>query len=202
MVKKQIYWIRHAESYSNISNNYDNVIDPNLTQDGIKQCEQLKKKIKSNGFNKFNGVNNFDDKIDLIVVSPLTRALETCSNVFNEFIGRVKFVCLEDIRERIDKPCHKRKQKKTLKNKYEFIDFSNLVSDDDELYNKYNGLEKKSNIIKRCNKFVKWLKDREELNIVVITHGNFLYPMFNNVLDNIPNKTFFYNCELRIYDLV
>lgn len=202
MVKKKIYWIRHAESYSNVSNYYDNVLDPDLTQDGIKQCEELKNKIKFNDFDNFNNLNNLNIKIDLIVVSPLTRTLETCSIVFNEHIGKVSFICLEDVREQINKLCHKRKKKEILKKKYEFIDFSNLTSNDDNLYTQNNGLEKKSNVVKRCNKFIEWLKKRKETNIVVITHGNFLYPMFNDVLDNISNKTFFSNCELRIYDLV
>lgn len=199
MAKKKIYWIRHGESYSNVSNHYDNVLDPDLTQDGIKQCEELKKKIK---LNNLNNLNKFNSEIDLVIVSPLTRTLETCSIVFSEHIGQVNFVCLEDVREQINKLCHKRKKKEILKKKYGFVDFSNLTSNDDNLYTQYNGLEKKSNVVKRCNKFVELLKNRKETNIVVITHGNFLYPMFNDVLNNIQNKTFFSNCELRIYDLV
>jgi broad specificity phosphatase PhoE len=191
--KKIIYWIRHGESLSNISDLNHNIIDPDLTTNGKKQCQELKKKIK---------LDNIDYKIDLVVVSPLTRTLETCSNTFDDLINKTKFICLEEIREHIDKPCHKRKKKNILVNKYKQIDFSNLEYDDDFLYNKYNGLETKTQVIDRCNKFIRWLKSRKEKNIAVITHGNFLYPMFNDVLKDISNKTFFSNCELRIYESV
>jgi hypothetical protein len=70
------------------------------------------------------------------------------------------------------------------------------------MYKKFNGLEPKSNVINRCKWFVKWLKSRKESNIIVITHGNFLYPMFNDVLTlQTDNKTFFSNCEIRSLQL-
>jgi broad specificity phosphatase PhoE len=189
---KKIYWIRHGESFSNTSDLNHNIIDPYLTKHGIEQCEILKNKIKS---------DNLYEKIDLVVVSPLSRSLQTCSNVFDNLIYQVNFICMEEVREHINQPCHKRKTKLELKNKYKFIDFSNLIYEDDYLYMKYNGNESKSEIIIRCNKFIKWLKSRKEKNIVVVSHGNFLFPMFNDVLKDIPNKSFFTNCELRIYEL-
>lgn len=189
---KRIYWIRHGESFSNTSELNHNIIDPCLTTNGINQCNDLKKKIKFDGL---------DNKIDLIVISPLTRSIETCINVFDDFIYKVKFICLEEIREHIDKPCHKRKKKNELIDKYKYIDFSHLKYNNDYLYEQYNGNEPDIQVIKRCEKFISWLKSRNETNIVVITHGNFLFPLFNNILNNIPNKSFFSNCELRIFEL-
>lgn len=188
---KRIYWIRHGESYSNTSELNYNIVDPELTPNGIEQCGRLKKTIK---FDKL------DDKIDLIVVSPLTRALQSCSNIFDEHYYKINFICVEEIREHIDNLCHKRKTKTELKNQFKYIDFSNL-NNHDYLYHKTKGSETKTEVIQRCKKFLKWLKSRNETNIVVITHGNFLYPMFNNVLHNIHNKTFFSNCEMRITDI-
>ena len=189
--KKKIYWIRHGESLSNVSDLNHNIIDPDLTSNGMKQCEELKKKIQ---------FDNLYNQIELIVVSPLTRSLETSKNIFDKLIFKTKFICLEEIREHIDKPCHKRKKKNILIKKYKFIDFSNLEHENDFLYENFNGLETKNEVINRCIKFIRWLKNRREKNIFVVTHGNFLYPMFNNVLKNVHNKTFFSNCELRIYE--
>ncbi len=188
---KIIYWIRHGESLSNTSELNSLIIDPSLTPKGISECESLKKYIKSNDI--------FND-IDLVVVSPLTRTLETCFNVFDELIYKVNFISLDEIREQIDKPCHKRNKISNIKNKYKFIDFSNVINDD-IMYLKYKGLEPKSNVISRCKWFVKWLKNRKEKNIVVITHGNFLFPLFNEILKNVSNKAFFINCEMRKYIL-
>ena len=190
---KKIYWIRHGESFSNISDVNHNIIDPDLTNLGINQCFNLKNKMIS---------DNLYEKIDLVVVSPLSRSLQTCSNIFDNIMNQVNFICVEEIREHINKPCHKRKKKAELKNKYKFIDFSNIAYENDYLYDKYNCNEPKSEVIKRCDKFIKWLKCRKEKNIVVISHGNYLFPMFNDVLKDSQNKTFFTNCELRMYDLI
>ena len=189
---KKIYWIRHGESFSNTSDLNNSIIDPDLTVYGIEQCQVLKNKMKN---------ENLYGKIDLIVVSPLSRSLQTCSNLFDNLIYNSNFVCVEEVREHINKPCHKRKNKKELINKYKYIDFSNIIYEDDYLYDKYNCNEPKSEVIKRCNKFIKWLKCRKENHIVVISHGNFLFPMFNDVLKDSINKSFFTNCELRIYDM-
>lgn len=67
-----------------------NIIDPKLTFNGIKQCKILKEQII---FDKL------DDK------------LETSVNIFNNLINKVNFICLDEIREHNDKPCHKRKKK-------------------------------------------------------------------------------------------
>lgn len=186
---KTIYWIRHGEALSNVSELNSQIIDPSLTFNGLSQCNKLKKHIKISGI---------DSKIDLIVCSPLLRALETCYNVFNEQIYQTNFIVLDQIREHIDKPCHKRSNISELKPKYKFMDFSNVTNEDVE-YKNHNGQESKSNVISRCEWFIDWICGRKEKNIVVITHGNFLYPMFNNVLNSnlTTNKSFFSNCEIR-----
>lgn len=65
------------------------------------------------------------------------------------------------------------------------------------MYNKFNGLEPKTNVVQRCEWFINWLKKRKEKNIMIITHGNFLLPMFSSVLTNTEDKSFFSNCEYR-----
>ena len=200
---KQIHWIRHAESYSNTSELNYQIVDPSLTPRGILQCEELKDKLKSSGIY---------DLVELIVVSPLTRALETYSYTLGELGYLVKTICIEELREKIDLPCHKRKSigQKSKNLKFKYVDFSQIKSNEDVLYDKFGGLEPKTHLIERTNNFVKWLKKRKEKNIIVITHGNFLYPLFNEVLEldkninykNTITKTFFSNCEIRTIGLV
>jgi broad specificity phosphatase PhoE len=186
--KKTIYWIRHAESFSNTSEGGWQIIDPGLTELGIVQCETLKKHISS---------EKILDNVDLILVSPLSRTLETCVKVFDDCFYKIPILSIEEIREQMDKPCHKRKNISEKKNKFKPIDFSKL-DDYDKEFDKYNGSESKTNVIKRCKKFIAWLKNQKQTNIIVITHGNFLYPMFNEILEDINNnKTFFSNCEIR-----
>jgi broad specificity phosphatase PhoE len=188
MNKKIVYWIRHAESLSNISELNNQIIDPGLTIKGYEQCDNLRKYIE---------LNNFKDFIELIVVSPLTRTLETCVNI----IDNIPIIALDEIREHIDKPCHKRKEINNKKLKYKNINFNKIVNLD-IMYEKFNGNEPKSNVINRCNWFIEWIKKRKEKKIIVITHGNYLLPMFSDVLKNINNKTFFSNCEIRKTELI
>jgi len=186
---KTLYWIRHGESLSNISENNFDIIDPSLTVKGYEQCELLKKNLQN---------NKIIDNIDLIVVSPLNRTLETYINIIEEKkIHNILTISLDIIREQINQPCHKRCFITEKKKKYKYINFDEIETDKDMMYIKYAGNEPKSNVITRCNKFIKWLKKRHEKNIMIITHGNFLLPMFSEVLTNTDNKTFFNNCELR-----
>lgn len=110
---------------------------------------------------------------------------------------------MEEIREQMDKPCHKRKNISEKKNKYRPIDFSKL-NDYDYEFDKFNGLETRTNVLIRARRFLQWINQQKYNNIVVITHGNFLYPLFNEILNNNEtnkncnlNKTFFSNCEMR-----
>ena len=190
MCSKTLYWIRHGESLSNISESNYSIVDPCLTSNGITQCQVLKTYISN---------NKILDKIDLIVVSPLNRALETCVNIIDFKINKnIQIISLDEIREHINQPCHKRKSIKDKEKKYKSIDFNKIIDkDNDSIYKKFNGQEPKTNVISRCVWFVNWLKKRKEKNIMIITHGNFLYPMFTNVLTKVENKNFFSNCEMR-----
>lgn len=188
--KKNIYWIRHAEALSNISKTNYEIVDPGLTPLGYTQCEDLKKYLQS---------NKIIDLIDLIVVSPLERTLETCNKIINQYHNSIPIISMDEIREHINHPCHKRKSISKKKLQYKFVNFNQIVDDSDLMYNKFNGNEPKSNVISRCEWFIKWLKNRREKNILVITHGNFLFPMFN--LIDAENKNFFSNCEIRKYNI-
>lgn len=183
--KKNVYWVRHAEALSNISEfNYE-IVDPGLTSLGYTQCDDLKKYLQS---------NKIIDLIDLIVVSPLERTLETCNKIINHN-NFIPIISIDEIREHINHPCHKRKLISKKKSQYKFVNFNQIIDDSDSMYNQFNGNEPKSNVISRCEWFVKWLKNRREKNILVITHGNFLFPMFNII--DVENKNFFSNCEIR-----
>lgn len=189
MCKKNIYWIRHGESLSNISESNYSIVDPSLTSNGYLQCETLKKYIHS---------SKIIDNIDLIVVSPLNRTLQTYANIISPHTyTNIPTISLDEIREHINQPCHKRTTIREKKNLYKFVNFDKITDNQDNQYIKFNGLEPKSNLINRCKWFVSWLESRKEKNIMVITHGNFLLPMFTDVLANVDNKTFFANCEIR-----
>ena len=69
---KNIYFIRHGEGYHNLYNyDYHNwhLEYPRLTTKGIKQCLNVKENVKN---------------VDIILVSPLRRTLETAEFIFDK----------------------------------------------------------------------------------------------------------------------
>lgn len=53
-------------------------------------------------------------------------------------------------------------------------------------------------IIARAHKFLEWINNRPEKNIVVVTHSAFLVVLFNKVvICNSDMSKWFENCEMR-----
>ena len=82
--KEQLYcFIRHGEAQNNVGSDYWWVPNTQLTDNGIKRLKnkdkpRVMKEIKE----KCNGT------IDLIVSSPLKRALQTTNIIFNDIIDK------------------------------------------------------------------------------------------------------------------
>lgn len=205
--KKTIYWIRHAESISNISENNSNMIDPKITIEGYNQCVKLKEIIYG---------KKIIQNINLVIVSPLERTLETCVKILNHD----NIISKEEIREFIDKPCHQRLCISKKKNEYKNINFSQIEYNCDNIYTETNGKESDYHLIIRIEKFLNWLSNIREKNIIVISHGTFLFTLFNKVLINNPTSisnikfytklniddknyinSFFNNCEMKKCDI-
>jgi broad specificity phosphatase PhoE len=207
---KQIHWIRHGESESNVSDSNSNIIDPKLTSCGIIQCVELKRKLNS---------TNIDSSVELYLVSPLERTLGTFINVFGE---NTPGLAIEEIREYIDKPCHKRFNIKCKKSqsKYKYVCFNHIKSNYDHMYKITHGKETLEHLVKRIEQFLDWIGVQKESKIVVITHGEWLFTLFNTVLENNPKdkskvkyytnldtvgkkyvNTFFNNCEIKTTDV-
>lgn len=95
---KLIHFIRHAEGEHNVAGeaNYINYLkmdyqDAELSLHGEKQCRSLHNKIE-------RSYPLLDDEVDLLVVSPLLRTLQTASFVFPHLIQKVNWIALDCIR--------------------------------------------------------------------------------------------------------
>lgn len=176
---KNVYFIRHGEGYHNLYNyNYHNwhLEYPRLTTKGIKQCLAVKKNI---------------DKVDIILVSPLRRTLETAEFIFDK---SNKFLAIDYVREFISNQCDYKESNKEISQNFNYVDFSMSYDNYD-----YNKKETEDDINKRINLFYKYLQDIEFKNIAVVTHGAFLERFIKKYGDNlnIENKGWFDNCEVR-----
>ena len=135
---KLVHFIRHAEGEHNVAGeaNYINYLkmdyqDAQLSSLGVEQCTSLSRKIDK----KFPLL---DEEVNLLVVSPLLRTLQTASFVFPHLIKKVDWIALDCIREQTGlHPCDQRKDISFRSKSYPSIDFSQIVEDSDQLYNKY-----------------------------------------------------------------
>ncbi|CAM9387297.1 unnamed protein product [Ectocarpus sp. 6 AP-2014] len=193
---KTVHFLRHAEgthneaalnegraAFSKIEH-----LDARLTDLGKEQCATLK--AANHGIEK---------EAELVVVSPLTRAIETAMLAIDQ-VERVPWVALECVRERAGvQPCDRRRCVSELKMEYLNISFD-AITDDDDAYFDSQGDERETydSMALRGRELFSWLRDRPETNIVVVTHSGFLSSLFKRVMLSPPDiAKGFKNCELR-----
>ena len=101
IIKKVVHFVRHAEGHHNVAGrqNYENYLkedyaDSAITEIGKIQCENLCKKTQT--------YNKIIWDADLVVVSPLRRALETACLSFPFLLPTssrpIKWIALEEVR--------------------------------------------------------------------------------------------------------
>lgn len=197
---KTIHFVRHAEGHHNVAGRKDPVFgylredleDPTLTNHGIQQCKDL-------GKVSVDIVKN----AQLVVVSPMNRTMETASHCFPQLVGKVPWVAMENVREQTGlHPCDRRKDITVHKETFHHIDFSNIVNDKDPLYSKYRFREPNADIAVRARHFMRWLKERPETELIVVSHHHYLQVMFHDIIrsaEPAKDDVDFKNCELRTF---
>eukprot|EP00752_Nemacystus_decipiens_P016046 g14345.t1 len=193
---KTLHFLRHAEGTHNEAALKEGRaayakmehLDARLTDLGQQQCATLK--ATNHGVEK---------EAELVVVSPLTRAIQTAMLTIDQVEG-VPWVALECVRERAGgHPCDRRRCVSELKKEYPTISFDAMEEDDDAYFDSL-GDERESNekVAGRARELFAWLKDRPETNIAVVTHSAFLLCLFNEAVLSPPDVAkWFENCELR-----
>jgi len=166
----------------------DDQIDSQLTDAGLKQAEDVKKTAT-------------ELTPQLIVVSPLSRAIDTGFIVFGTTLP---YVCRESLRERNGLLLNgKRQPLAYLQEKYLNIDFENIPPGEDDAWNGYgaNELETPEACSQRAYESLLWVVAREETEVAVVAHGGLFHQMTNGLpelikCDKVASERF-HNCELR-----
>ena len=179
---KLIYFIRHAEAEHNVAYNLygesayksPKFRDADITLNGISQAKKL---AISMDFIPF----------EVVFTSPLVRTLHTSSILFKQHC--IPIIAREDIRERYDRhPVNNRQDVAQLKELYPSVDFSEIISNEDVLYNTPDDVQI------RAKAFIKYVLARPEKYIAVVSHETFLREVLSQfrILDyNLKN------CEYR-----
>ena len=166
---KNIYCIRNGISLHNVlykkygSNIFKNLEykDPVLTPEGHAQSIQLGE--------TWDQINN----IELIIVSPLKRTLQTAHNIFKN--KNIPMIALDYCREY---PlglhsCNKRNTREELEILYPNVGFSSLKTNYDELW-----YPKREETIEELNsrilQVINFIKYRPENNIAFVNHNSFI----------------------------
>lgn len=198
---KIIHFVRHAEGEHNVAGREDplkgylrpELEDAVLTKDGIDQCKQLhsltQDKLQS---------------VELLVVSPMNRTIQTAMHSFPQLVNKLPWIAVENVREQTGlHPCDRRKPISVHKTTYNHVNFDHIASNEDPIYSKYILREPDNDVAARGREFIKWLKQRPEKEIIVVTHSAYLRHLFNKVLDieSESDRAHYQNCEMRTYIL-
>ncbi|KAL5714839.1 hypothetical protein ACHQM5_016746 [Ranunculus cassubicifolius] len=196
---KTLHLVRHAQGIHNVAGEKDHdaymseeLFDAHLTPLGWEQVKKLRSHVIQTGLVK---------KLDLVIVSPLLRTMQTAVGVFGgeeyanedgvkplmvENAGnsshsaisssdRPPFVAVELCREHLGvHPCDRRRSIPEYTPLFPAIDFSLIENDDDILW-KPDVRELDDHVGARGLEFLNWLWTRKEKEIAVVTHSGFLF---------------------------
>jgi len=180
-MSKSLYLIRHGHSLHNELFHKIGVqafripatIDSPLTQEGYLQSIELGQSWQKK------------KEIELVLVSPLTRTLETCMNIFGD--TEIPIISQEFLREYPigEDTCNKRSSLTLLKNKFPKIKFQ-LDVDQDTLW-KEDSRENMIELEQRLEKMITYLQKRHEKNIAIVGHSSFFGQFKDNHIGYLEN---------------
>lgn len=184
---KKIFCIRHGLALHNVlfkvigKHAYgEKYKDTPLVDEGVCQAEKL-------GL-KWEEVNN----IEIVFVSPLKRTIQTALNVFKN--TNVKIIAVEEIIEysQGEEYCNLRKSKSVLQKEYPRIDFSLLEEEPKYWNNERRETMEDLNI--RDEMFKKFLLERKEKKIAIVSHSTYLKQFLFNFVDSIDESKELKHC--------
>ncbi len=190
-MSKKLFCIRHGTSEHNVRYYeigelaFNEKEDTKLLAKGIEEARHLGDNWKE------------IDNIELVLVSPLSRTLETATQIFkNKKVPMIALDCLIEYPQHSEL-CNKRKAKKDIVDKYPHVNFDRIAND---LY--WNGDEEESyETLKERVKFAKqWIMMRSEKKIAIVSHSSYLAQFLNGeIIDKNDQLKHCYPYELKLY---
>lgn len=201
-----VLFVRHAQGWHNKDEaelpNWDadgvgltpKYRDARLTPEGLRQAAALRRRL-----NETQAAPP-----DVVVVSPLHRAIQTASLAFAAHPRR--FVATELARERIAyHTCDWRSPRAALAAEYAHVDFGLVEHDDDVMWAEAKEVEPTAMASTRCQEralaLLCWLRRRPERRIGVVSHWVFLKHLFSLFPEHPELSKDFKNAELRAVTL-
>jgi len=208
---KRLIFVRHAEGWHNKDyNEKPNYMadglgeteaywDARLTPDGEEQSRHLSMKLQW---------RQQQQLLELVVVSPLSRAVQTASLALPviENWPRPPFVATSLARERVwTHQCDRRRPRHVLEKDFPHVDFSEVADGEDEMWAVKEDAPHQLNSTacrKRGVALLDWLWKRPEKEILVCTHWVFLLHLFSHYPEAEALSGNFSNAEMRMATLM
>ncbi|KAD6796303.1 hypothetical protein E3N88_07199 [Mikania micrantha] len=166
--------VRHAQGVHNVAGEKDHsaymseeLFDAHLTTLGWKQVDNLRKHVHASGLSK---------KVELVVVSPLLRTMQTAVGAFG---GEASVDGIDVPLLMAENTGSSNRPAISSLNCPPFIAvelcIEHLIENDGDVLWTPDTRERNEDVAARGVKFMKWLLTREEKEIAVVTHSGFLY---------------------------
>ena len=178
----EVYLIRHGESEANAAEFLDISSDTYIFDAELTTKGKMQAKAASNELNHI--------EFDLIVSSPLSRALQTYEIIFSKRDIKLDINPLH--REYVAHSCDIGIQPAELKKKFPNLNFKKLEkywwNNGKKIQEKKIFIESIADLNLRVKKFKKFIEKRNEKRIAVIGHGTFFSNIIGYYLDNCEYK--------------
>lgn len=165
-----IHLVRHAQGYHNLNAESQWIRDPDLTDLGKKQCEELNKQFP------------YHDKITHLVASPIRRTIFTCQLSFTEEVKAGKqILALQDAQEVSLYPCDVGSDVDKLKKEFgDLVDFRLLTDDWNKKTPDSKYYPEPHKLVARARSTRLFLRDLvkdagDDAHVVLVTHGGILH---------------------------
>lgn len=173
----KVYIVRHGEVATNVAKVF-NTEEEDLNENGIRQAEELRDKIKDFAF-------------DIIISSPLPRARHT-AEIINS--NNIPVITDERIKERY--PGSLAGQPYTVTDREGYWDYNSSIT--------YGTNETIRPFFKRVHEFIDELKTKEYTNVLIVAHSG-VSKAFSAYFEGIGDGLFLNrglkNCEIKEYEL-
>jgi len=182
-MNKQVIFIRHGYALHNdlfwkLGNKaYSDYIDTPLLNRGFLEAYHCRE-IFLKEYEKLGR------KPEIVLVSPLTRTLQTATTIFSNDVKIRALDCLVEYPQGGFEKCNIRKEKKILEAIYPSVDFREI--DEKLLWSQEE--ESKDELNGRINKLWDYIGSLEESLIVVVSHSSYIGQLKDKKMGNEENE--------------
>ncbi|KAK8552102.1 hypothetical protein V6N12_040717 [Hibiscus sabdariffa] len=180
--RKRIHLVRHAQGVHNVESEgsrdpltSSEFFDARLSPLGWQQVADQRKDVRESGLL---------DQIELVIVSPMLRTLQTAVGIFGgeDQQDRLDVTSWEDSTVEIDETSTTFDRRPPIV-AYELCR-ERMIENEDEIFWNPNERETLEAVKFRATKFLNWLWERKEEEIAVVSHGVFLQQAMIQLIEN------------------